>query len=511
MILTQAFNQSAAREPGHPALIEPGTTIPYVELRGRIGRLSNLYQAEIPHGGRVAILASNGSAFAQTFFALSNSGNPVILLDPKDTEESHMHDIRQLGCHALLVSNEYTSRAQEMLKRAASNIKIIEIEKRRAGEYDPSFQSLPDRPLKDTDPVLVIRQDDTGSSSIADRKYCIFNHKQVIASATSVKRFYQLKPTDRMLTTMHWSHPFALTHGLLLPLFTGATSVADPQSPGMEEFVEFLADQRVTRFAGPPKFYLQLLQFCLAKKYTLPGVKSITVGMGSVSLALRKTFKLLKIPVLRCYGRKEAIWSLAMDHVEEALDMEAAKSHPAPGVNLRVLNEEGEEIPGPGPREGRLMASAESVATGYYHPDPKIAGKGNADRFRGTWLKTGDVARLDGEDDEPTVAVLGRLENMLFRDGLYLSPRRIDDAAQKVTGLADAAGFVRINKNHEPEFACAVVSAGAKLNDKEVLRQLEEELPDEYHPRTVYITDSLPRDAFDSVNRLALQRQFSAV
>ena len=510
MILTQAFNQSASREPGHPALIELNTTVSYSDLRGRIGRLSNLYQAEIPHGGKVAILASNGSAFAQTFFALSNSGNPVVLLDPAEGEDSHMHDIRQLSCHAVLVSNEYTSRVQEMLKRAGSNLKIIEIEKRRAGEYDTAFQALPDRSLKDTDPVLVIRQDDTGSS-VADRKYCIFNHKQVLASATSTKRFYQLRPNDRMLTTMHWSHPFALTHGLLLPLLTGATCVADPQSPGVEEFVEFLASQRVTRFAGPPKFYFQLLQYCLAKKYALPGVKSITVGMGSLSLALRKTYKLMNVAVLRCYGRKEAIWSLAMDHVEEAIDMENARSHPVAGVKLQVLNEEGEEIPGPGPREGRLMAMAEMVASGYYHPDPKVAGRGNADRFRGTWLKTGDIARLDGEEDEPTVAVLGKLDSMLLAEGVWLSPRRIDEAAQKIPGLSDAAGFVRMNKDHEPEFACAVVSAGGRLNEKEILRQLEEELPDEYHPRTVHVTDTLPRDAFDSVNRLALQRQFSAV
>ncbi len=509
MILTQAFNQSAAKDASTKAVIELGGSVTYGDLRARIGRLSNLYQAEIPHGGRVAILGSNGSAFAQTFFALSNSGNPVILFDPSEGEDSHVHDIRQLSIQALLVTNEYNSRAQEMLKRAGlGSVKIIEIEKRRAGEYDTSFQCLPDRTLKDTDAVLIVRQDDTGPS-IADRKYCIFNHKQVIASSTSVKRFYQLRPTDRILTTMHWSHPFALSHGLLLPLLSSAAAVADPQSPGVEEFVDFLAEQRVTRFAGPPKFYFQLLTYCAAKKFMLPGVKSITVGMGSLSLALRKTYKLLNIPVLRCYGRKEAIWNLAMDHVEEALDMEAAKSHPVAGVRLQVLNDEGEEIPGSGPREGRLMAMAEYVATGYYHPDPKIASKGNADRFRGTWLKTGDVARLDGEDNETTVAVLGRMDGMLLREGVFLSPRRIDDAASQIPGVAEAAGFVRINKDEEAEFACAVVSAGGKLSENEILRQLEEALPADFRPRAVYITDSIPRDAFESVNRAALQRLFS--
>lgn len=509
MILTQAFHQSAMKEPSHAALADHGTQVSYSELRDRIGRLSNLYQAEIAQGSRVALVASNSAAFAHTLLALSNTGNPLYLADPAESDDNLMHDFRALQVQAILVSPEFLSRMQELLKRSGSKLKVIEIEKRRAGEYDTAFQPLPDRSLKDSDPVLVVRQDDTGR----DRKYCSFSHKQLIASCNSVKRFYKLRSTDRMLTTMHWSHPFALSHGLLLPLLSGATSVTDPQCASVEEFVEFLADQRVTRFAGPPKFYFQLLSYCAAKKYKLPGVKSITVGMGSISLSLRKTYKLLNIPVLRCYGRKEAVWSLAMDDLESALEMETAKSRPAVGVRLAVLNEDGEEILGPGVREGKLMAMAESVANGYYHPDPKIASKGNADRFRGTWLKTGDIARLNGDGDELTVAVLGRREDMLFSEGSYLSPRRIDTAAQKIEGLEEAAGFVRIGKDKKTaSFACAVVMAGqSRVNEKELLRQLCEELPEEYQPETVHVTDKLPRDEFDSVNRMTLQRLFSAM
>ena len=48
-----------------------------------------------------------------------------------------------------------------------------------------------------------------------------------------------------------------------------------------------------------------------------------------------------------------------------------------------------------------------------------------------------------------------------------------------------------------------------KVNEKEILSMLQEELPDELQPQTIHFVSYLPRDAFDSVNRLALQRQFS--
>lgn len=501
MTLYEAYLQACTRSAHQAAVIDLGTTLTYTQLRENIGRLSNYYQAEIPRGAPVAVLAGNGFVFAQTLFAVSNSGNPIVLLQPGEMDESLVQDLRQLHVGTLLVTNNLLQRAQAIVRQERLAINIIEIEKKRAGEYDTSFRALPDRPIKDGDAVLIARVSETPSQ----RKYCTFTHKQVVVAATNIKRSYHLGTNDRMLTTMNWSHPFALTHGLLLPLLNGATCVVDPESPTVEEFVDFLAAQRVTRFSGAPKFYFQLLNFCAARKYPLPGVKSITVGMGTLSLALRKTYQLLKIPVLRCYGRPEAIWSVAMDDSEEAKDVENTRSHPLPGVRLAVLTEDGEEIPGPGRREGRLAIMGETLTSTYAYPE-----RAPNERFRGTWLQTDEIARLEGETETPTVAVLGKISDMLPVDGEYLSPRRIDQAALKIAEVEEAAGFVRLDRQQKPHFACAVVMKGAKINEKDLLEKIREELPDEYHPDTVHVTDSLPRDLFDSVNRLALQRQFSA-
>jgi acyl-CoA synthetase (AMP-forming)/AMP-acid ligase II len=501
MTLYEAFLQGASRAPGQPAVIDLGTTLTFAQLRDNIGRLSNYYQAEIPKGSVVAMLSGNGWVFAQTIFAVSNSGCPLVLLQPSETDESLLRDLRELRVGVLLVGSSLVARANDLVRREKLPVTVIEIEKKRAGEYDTSFRALPDRPVKDTDTVLIARVAETP----LHRKYSAFNHKQVITAASAPKRAYRLAGNDRILTTMNWAHPFALTHGLLLPLFTGAACVADPEAPSVEEFVDYLAKNRVTRFAGAPKFYFQLLSYCAARKYPLPGVKSITLGMGTLSLVLRKTYQLLKIPVVRCYGRPEAVWTLAMDDVEGALDIENTRSKPLHGVRMAVLTEDGEEIPGPGRREGRLAVMAETLATTYCAPE-----RAPNENFRGTWLHTDEIARLEGDGEELTVAVLGKVTDMITRGGAYLSAKRIDVAAQKVQGVEDAAGFVRIDKNHEPHFAVAVVMQGARINEKDLLDRIREELPDEFHPETVHLIDVLPRDAFESVNRQALQRQFSS-
>jgi len=505
MLLSQAFHEAALKKLSTPAVLDLGVSTSYGDLKKRIGQLSYLYQSELPANEPVAMLASNGLAVVQTFFSLSNIGNPVLFLNPKDSDESIVQDLKTLGILTILITSDQSSRLENIRRMSGLALNPVEIEKKKGGEYDPSFMPPPDRPLKDTDSVLILRQEEYGE----ERKYVFFPHKKLVAATVSVKRFYRLTANDRLMTTMNWSHPFALTHGMLLPLFTGATCAVDPQSPTIEEFIEYLAKERITRFVGPPKFYLDLLSRCAAAKYKLPGIKSITVGLGSLSLALRKTFKLLNIPILRCYGRTEAIWSLAMDNIEAGLEIESAKSRPGPGMKFKVLNAEGDEAPGPGPRVGPLAVMGESLFTAYFHPDKDVAAKATRNKMRGTWFYTGEIARLEGEGDELTVAVLGKASDMVNSSGEYLSPRPIDEAGKNLPGIVDAAGFVHIGKEGERSLACAVVIEQKAISEPELLTILKERLPEKNHPSAVFVVEKIPRDEFESVNRLSLQRQLS--
>lgn len=504
MLLNQAFNEASLKNPRQIAVLDLGVSLTFGELRKRIGQLSYLYQSELQVGKPVAIMASNGFSVVQTFFALSNIGIPVLFFDPKDSEESIIQDLKILEIDTILLTQDQMAKFDRIKRASNLSLTAVEIQKKKGGEYDPSYTPPPDRPLKDSDIVLIQRQEEYGD----ERRYSFFSHKQIYVSTASIKKFYRLTPSDRILTTMSWSHPFALTHGMLLPLFVGSTCVADPQSPTIEEFIEYLAKERISRFVGPPKFYFELLSRCASQKYKLPGVKSITVGMGSLSLALRKTYKLLKIPVLRCYGRSEALWSIAMDELETALEIESAKSKPASGMKAKVLNSAGDEVPGPGVREGRLAVMGESVMTSLYHPDKESAAKATRNKLRGTWFYTEEIARLEGEAETLTIAVLGKDTDMILTPQGYLSPRKIDEIAKEYAGVADAAGFVRVDRSGERSFACAVIPEGKAVSENDLLRFLRDRLPKHYNFTAVYIVDSIPRDEFESVNRQMLQKLY---
>ena len=96
MILTQALAEASMEDPDRIALVDSSQRVTFSELRKRIGKLSYLYQTEIAAGKPVAILSHNSIATAQTFFSLTNTGNPVLFLDPADSDESIVQDLKNL-------------------------------------------------------------------------------------------------------------------------------------------------------------------------------------------------------------------------------------------------------------------------------------------------------------------------------------------------------------------------------------------------------------------------------
>jgi acyl-CoA synthetase (AMP-forming)/AMP-acid ligase II len=506
MILSQALNAAAMKNPGAAAVLDLGKTLSYSDMRKKVAQLSYLHQAEIGHGKRIAFLSQNTQAAALSFFAFSNIGCQSIFFDPADSPEEIVQAVKDLEITHICVSGDQLSRVNDIIRTYALGLTVVEIEKKKGGEYDPSYSPPPDHPLKETDPVLALRQKELGQET----KYIFFTHKQLYTAATGIRRFYHFGANEKVMTSMSWAHPFSLVHGLLLPLFAGVTLAVNPQSPTHEEFIEYLAKNQINRFVDNPKFYYFLLSICMSAKYMLPGVRSVTVGAGNLSKSIRKTFNLLHIPVLQTYGRVEAVWTLAMEDSEKAKDSPAPAMLALPGFKYKVLNEEGDEIVSEGMRDGPLAIAGEAIMSAYFHPDKAMAEKASKVTIRGTWFYTGEIGRLEGEGEELAVRSLGPASDVLRSGTKFLVPEKIDDVARGINDVLDAAAFVRLDEKGNPSFGLAVVRQGKALSEAMILDQLKTRLSGKELPNTIHFMDAIPRDRFENVNRGALQRQFSA-
>jgi long-chain acyl-CoA synthetase len=506
MILSQQLNLAAVKSATRPALSYLGKEMNYTELRTRVARLSYLFQHDIGHGARVAFLTRNSPAVVASFFALSNTRSITILLDPDKPPSETLDALRESKATHIAVTSDLTSKVRDMLVENRLSLPIIEIEKKQGGEYDTSYTPTPDNVPNDADPILMFRTPGTTGKP----KFAIFNHKQVYHAALCVRGPYHLLPTDRVMTTMNWAHPFAFVHGALMPLMAGGTAVIEHGAEG-KDFLEWVVKSHVTRIADSPAALLKILLTCKNEKQGLPGVKSVTVGVGFLNQELRKVFTALKIAVAQTYGQAEACWTIAMEDTapEGKQDTQTRDRRSVgkglAGIKYKVLDEKGDEIPGRETRQGMLAIMGPNTMVGYYEREQE-----NRQALRGTWLYTGDYFRLEGEGETLSMTFLGRREELIVRQGEIISPEAIDGVVRAIPGVQDSAGFPVKTSRDELVLACAVVKVqGSGLNEKQIMDHCHSKMNSDRAPHAVMFVDVIPRDPGGNVKRAKLRSQFS--
>lgn len=500
MILTNQLIMNTSKDLSKAALRYLGKDMTHSEFRTRVSRISYLLIHEIGHNCRVAFLARNSPSIAVAFFALTNSCSVTIPVDPDKPPAEIAEWIRTTKATHVAVTNDLLSKARDIIAAERLNVKIIEIEKKMGGEYDPSFTPAPDHQPKENDTVVIFR---TGGIS-GKPKYVTMNHKQLYAAAQALKLAYKLSPTDRITTSMNWAHPFAFIHGMLFPLMMGGTMVIDH---GMEnkEYLEFLSDSRVTRIIGTPPMFLKLLLACRAEKRGMPTVRTVVVGLGQLQPELFRAFQALKIGVAHVYGMSEAGWTIAM---EDPADAEGRApgcvGKPLTGYKYKVMDEQFDEREGDS-REGYLAVAGPSLMTGYLDRE-----KDTKSVLRGTWLYTGDYARLEGEAENMKMTFLGRRDELIIEHGMITSVHEVDWALKGGPGVEDGAGFAMKDSRGKNIVAAAVVKVlKSPLNEKAVIDLCASKLSGELVPKVVVFTDAIPRDAGGNVNRIKLRAQFA--
>ena len=173
-----------------------------------------------------------------------------------------------------------------------------------------------------------------------------------------------------------------------------------------------------------------------------------------------------------------------------------------PGYELRVLGEDGLEVP-PG-TPGTLFVRGDSAATGYWS-------RYDASRqvFQGEWLRTGDTYVMDADG---YYACLGRTGDMLKASGIWVAPAEVEsrlldhaDVAQAVVvAAADADGL-------EKPVAFVQLNPGGLADEETLIGFCRTGLPSFKRPcRIVFVTE-YPTTATGKIRRVELRAEAAAI
>jgi acyl-CoA synthetase (AMP-forming)/AMP-acid ligase II len=257
----------------------------------------------------------------------------------------------------------------------------------------------------------------------------MLSHKNLIANTSSILSCLNLNQEDRMLVVL----PFYYCYGLSLlhtHLRLGGSIVLNNSFIFLGRIIRDLIDYQCTGFAGVPSHFQILLRKSDSfKKTAFPALRYVTQAGGGLATTFidefRESFPEVKFYVM--YGQTEATARLSYLPPEMYEKKKGSIGKGIPGVELRVVNEQGENVK-PG-ETGEIIANGENIMIGYY-PDTNYDQSILADN----WLFTSDLGTID---DDGFIYLTARKKEIIKVGGKRISPKEIESVIVAVPGVID--------------------------------------------------------------------------
>jgi acyl-CoA synthetase (AMP-forming)/AMP-acid ligase II len=271
---------------------------------------------------------------------------------------------------------------------------------------------------------------------------------------------------------------------------------------------ELIETERVTCSAGVPTVWLALLEH-LEKDASrrLDGMERIVIGGSACPEAMMAAFeKTYGIEVIHAWGMTEMspLGSLGTRKggLEDLSDAQwwahkLKQGRPIYGVEMKITDDEGRDLPHDGKTFGRLKVRGPAVAKSYYK------GEGASSFDAEHWFDTGDVATLDAHG---YMAVTDRSKDVIKSGGEWISSIEIENIAMGCPGVGEAAVIgVEHPKWGERPLLVVVAKPGAEVSGVDVLGFLDGRIAKWWMPDAVVFVDEIPHTATGKISKLTLR------
>ncbi len=305
-----------------------------------------------------------------------------------------------------------------------------------------------------------------------------------------------------------WGIPFAAAG-------TGAKMVL----PGMKldgaSLFELIRDEGITFCGAVPTVWLNLFAWMEQHLNTTDqrGLKLKRVLSGGSAVprvVIEKAHAYFGATMLHAWGMTEmsplgTCGSMLPRHVgldlEQRMDMHLKQGRTIYGAEVRVVDEEGRELPRDGRSVGEVQVRGPWVLSGYFR------GAGGKVVDDEGWFRTGDVANMDADG---FITITDRAKDVIKSGGEWISSIEIENLAVGHPGVLEAAVIAaRHERWQERPLLLVHRKQGAQVTKEELLQFLSNKIAKWWLPDDVVFVDELPHTATGKVLKTRLREQYS--
>jgi acyl-CoA synthetase (AMP-forming)/AMP-acid ligase II len=338
------------------------------------------------------------------------------------------------------------------------------------------------------------------SGTTSDPKGVIHDHRTMLSELSHMKDW--IIPGKPNLMGSPVTHATGMLGAVLGPLATGQDiHLIDRWDPA--HALEVMLEAGIGGGTGASVFLASLLDHPGFTPDHAALMHRVGLGGAPVPIALAERAASHGITLIRAYGSTEHPSTTGCRFDDPAERRHRTDGRAAPGVELRLVDGDGREVP-PG-TPGEILSRGPDLCLGY--TDPALT----AAAFEGEgWYRTGDIGVLDAKG---FLTITDRVKDIIIRGGENLSAAEIEGALQTLPGVAEIA-VVGAPDARLGEHACAIVrmrpgAEPVRLADV-TGHLLRAGLARQKWPEELRLVDDFPRTASGKIRKVELRAQLRA-
>jgi 3-(methylthio)propionyl---CoA ligase len=348
------------------------------------------------------------------------------------------------------------------------------------------------------------------SGTTGNPKGVLYSHRSDLLHCLSISGAYSMGFTARdtilpMTPMFHANGAWGLTHAA--PMVGAKLVLPGPKLDGAS-IAELIANEGVTVAAGVPTLYSNLLQHYDATGSQPRTLERIVVAGSAPAPSMISRLERMGVSVNHVWGMTETSPSgtspqpsrrAAVLSMQDRLDRKTSQGQPIYGVDIKVADEDGNELPRDGKSSGRLLVRGPWIIGSYFRDDKPLLEDG--------WFNTGDIAVMDSDN---TIRLTDRAKDIIKSGGEWISSIDVENLVMGCAGVAEAAVIgVPHPKWEERPLLVVVKKPDAALSAASVIAWLEGRIAKWWMPDDVVFVESLSYGATGKIQKMDLRRRFA--
>jgi fatty-acyl-CoA synthase len=497
----------------------------YAEVLDRSSRLAvALKQLGAARGDRVATLSFNCHQLLEAYYGVPIARCVLLSLNVRLTPEEQAYILRHSGTKIVLFDPEFLPVVAALRAElpAIVWVPLDAVENPPAWLHPQSYEQLLEAAGPEAVDYTTYDEDEIGelfytSGSTGTPKGVMLSHRTLYLHALGT-----LLGTLRMTRAMQADQ---IVEGHTIPLFhangwgrahtvtqAGGRHVMvkrfDPQ--GVCELIE---REGLTTISMVPTMANALINFAGIGHYDLGSLHEVNLGGAASSPSLVKAVEeKLGCPAFVGYGLTETSPVATSAQVKDTLQgcdrderirRQAMTGYPLPGVEMRVADPDGRDVPKDMTAIGEILIRGDLVMDGYWNEPEATAAV-----IENNWLHTGDMAVWD---ELNYVLIVDRKKDIIISGGENISSLEIEKVIAAHPAVYEVAVFgVPDDKWGEAPRAAVVLKPEAALSAEELQEHVRAHLAGFKVPKSVEFLDELPKGSTGKILKRVLRDPYWA-